>query len=452
MSEMDMPHEVLRTVPVHEAIAVAMTYHQNGHLAAAEEIYQQVLQIVPDHPDGLHYAGVVAHQQGRREDAIDLMGRSLELTPDQADWHSNIGVVLLERARFVEAAAAFRRAIAIAPGHVNAHNNLGVALRALKKTRAAERSYRKAIRLDPGHRDAHHNLGVLLYSQRRVREAVAEFCKVITLDPRHAQSLRLLALAHSVLGEMTQAVAICERWLEEEPDSPLAAHTLAACSGQNVPVRASNAYIETTFDNFAASFDSRLATLLYRAPQMVAGMLEERALPDARCSDVLDIGCGTGLCGPLLSRYARRLVGVDLSGKMLDQARERNVYTELVKTELTAYLRSCRDEFNIIVSADTLVYFGALDDVVAAVADALQPCGTLVFTVEELEDSDAAVDHCLRPHGRYNHSRRYVERVLRAAGLEPVIRESDLRLEAGRPVPGLVVAATKPAGLVVTNA
>ena len=454
MSEMATAHEVLCAVPVHEAVAVAITYHRNGHLAAADEIYQQVLEIAPDHPDGLHYAGILAHQQGRREAAIELMERSLALTPGQADWHSNIGIVLLERARLDEAAAAFRRAIAIDPAHVNAHNNLGVALRALKETTGAEASYRRAIHLDPAHLDAHHNLGVLLYSQRRVREAVAEFCKVITLDPRHAQSLRLLALAHSVLGDMPQAIAVCERWLEQEPDSPLAAHTLAACSGIDVPKRASDAYIETTFDNFAGSFDSRLSTLMYRAPQLVAAMLEECGTPKATCSDVLDIGCGTGLCGPLLSPYARRLVGVDLSAKMLEQARERQVYTELVKTELTAYLRSCQDEFDIIVSADTLVYFGALGDVATAVAGALRPCGRFVFTVEALVGGGEGTDHCLRPHGRYNHSRAYIERVLEAAGLEPAfVREADLRLEAGRPVSGLVVAARKPATVVVaTNA
>ncbi len=54
-----------------------------------------------------------------------------------------------------------------------------------------------------------------------------------------------------------------------------------------------------------------------------------------------------------------------------------------------------------------------------------------------------ATDYCLRPHGRYNHARAYVERLLMAAGLRPVIARAELRLEAGVPVDGLVVRAEK---------
>ena len=64
----------------------------------------------------------------------------------------------------------------------------------------------------------------------------------------------------------------------------------------------------------------KLAKLLYRAPALVAAMVADSEIPAAKNLDVLDIGCGTGLCGPLVAPYARRLVGVDLSGRMLAQA------------------------------------------------------------------------------------------------------------------------------------
>jgi len=162
-------------------------------------------------------------------------------------------------------------------------------------------------------------------------------------------------------------------------------------------------------------------------------------------NDVLDIGCGTGLCGPLLAPYARHLVGVDLSRGMLEHARGKKVYDELVHAELTAYLRQLDRSFDVIVTADTLVYFGALDDVIAAAASVLRPGGVLVFTVEE--DVEGASDsYCLRPHGRYTHRAEYVERLLVAAGLQPTVGRAELRKESGRPVAGLVVTAKKQAG------
>jgi predicted TPR repeat methyltransferase len=137
---------------------------------------------------------------------------------------------------------------------------------------------------------------------------------------------------------------------------------------------------------------------------------------------------------------------------MLTQAEARHVYDELYKVELTAYLRDSRGMFDVIVSADTLVYFGALEDVAAAAAGALRPGGRLIFTVEESVDAGAEAGYSISTHGRYNHTRQYVERVLSAASLRPEIVPAELRLEAGEPVKGLVVRATKRTEQGVTDA
>jgi len=439
-----------RAVSLDEAVSIAIRLQQNDQWVAAADMYRKILEKVPDFPDALHFSGVLAHQQGRSEEAVALIKRSLELEPDRADWHSNLGIVLRDRLQLDEAVAACRRAVTLDPNHANAHNNLGVLLRAQGKAVEAEAAYRSAIRVSPEHSDAYTNLGILLNGQKRLPEAVICFCKVITFRPKHPEARRLLALAHCMLGEVDQAVGVFEEWLTEEPNHPIALHMLAACSGRDVPPRASDGFVETTFDSFAGSFDSKLAQLLYRAPQLVAGMLADAGLEATKSLDVLDAGCGTGLCGPLVAPYARRLVGVDLSAGMLMQAKARNVYDELYKVELTAYLRDSAGMFDVIVSADTLVYFGALEDVATAAADALRPGGRLIFTVEESQDAGAGFS--ISPHGRYNHTRQYLERVLTAVDLRPEIVAAELRLEAGDPVKGLVVRATKTGRAGVTDA
>jgi predicted TPR repeat methyltransferase len=383
---------------------------------------------------------VLAHQRGHGEEAVSLIERSLDLEPERADWHSNLGIVLQDRLRLDDATAAYRRAIELDPGHANAYSNLGVVLRATGESTEAEAAYRAAIRIDPEHSDAYHNLGVLLTAQKRPREAALCFSKVITLRPKDPDARRLLALAHCTLGEVDRAVEIYERWLDDEPDDPVARHMLAACSGRDVPARASDAFIERSFDSFAASFDSKLAKLSYRAPSLVVEMLKRSGVARSNRLDVLDVGCGTGLCGPLLSPFARRLVGVDLSEGMLARARERQVYDELVKGELTAYMQLRTPTFDVVVSADTLVYFGPLDVVVAAAANALRPEGRFVFTVEELAGDEG---YRLGASGRYQHARGYVRRVLADAGFRSQILQAELRLEAGEPVAGLLVCATK---------
>ncbi|HET7667940.1 MAG TPA: methyltransferase domain-containing protein, partial [Mycobacterium sp.] len=192
------------------------------------------------------------------------------------------------------------------------------------------------------------------------------------------------------------------------------------------------------------SFEAKLQSLSYRAPDLIAAALADGGLAAEGRFNILDIGCGTGLCGPLLRPYASRLVGVDLSAGMLALAREKNVYTDLQQCELTEFLRGRREAFDVIVSADTLVYVGDLLEFSQVAAGALRPAGLLVFTLEHAVGQDG-VDYRLELHGRYSHSLEYVKRVLTQSGLTVEVDFAELRNEAGVPVAGLVVLAGKPA-------
>lgn len=431
-----------RAVTLDEAMALAIQYMRRGHVREADEICRRVLEVEPEHPDALHYSGMLAYRNGQIGEAVALMRKSLQLAPAQADWHSNLGIALQAQEDLEGAIDAFRRALAIEPRHGNAHSNLGVLLRVVGRLEEAETHQRTAIELNPNHADAYHNLAILLDQTNRTPEALTAYCKAITLKPAHPSARRMLALAYYTVGERDKAIEVCEQWVASAPDDPRARHALAAYSGRDVPARASDDYVRKVFDDFSQDFEAKLARLRYRAPALIAEALAATGVSADGRLDVLDVGCGTGLCGPLLAPYARRLVGVDLSMGMLDLARAKAVYDLLVQAELTAYLASLRAAWDVIVSADTLVYFGGLEAVAAAAAAALRPGGVVIFTVEEAVD-EAGAPYALQPHGRYNHRFDYVERLLAGHGLEPAIGRADLRNESGLPVAGLVVRATK---------
>lgn len=430
-----------RNVTVEEALVIAIRCQQHGQLAEAEALYRAVLDTQPACADALHFLGVLAQQQGRTAEALTLIEQSVELSADRADWHANLGRVHQDSGNAGEAIRAYRRALELDPGHANTHNNLGVLLKASGLLSEAEDSYRTAIRLNPTHADAYHNLAALLGAAGRTEEAVMCYSRALTLRPHSPETSRMLALAYCIIGEPEKAVRLCEQWVEADPSDPVAAHTLAAVSGREVPARASDAYVQRTFDSFAATFEARLAQLHYRAPHLVAEALAASGLPAARQLTVLDAGCGTGLCGPLVAPFARRLVGVDLSAGMLEHAHRKNVYDELTQGELTSYLSAHSADFDVIICADTLVYFGALDDVAAAAARALRPGGRFIFTVEEETRHDAP-PFGIKAHGRFNHAAPYVERTLTHAGCTVAIARAVLRMESGLPVQGLVVVAT----------
>jgi predicted TPR repeat methyltransferase len=122
---------------------------------------------------------------------------------------------------------------------------------------------------------------------------------------------------------------------------------------------------------------------------------------------------------------------------------ERGGYDHLDAAELTEHLRQLQSAYDLIVSIDTLCYFGSLEEVAAGAARALRPGGMLAFSVERL-DSDVEPFQLLA-HGRYAHSRSYLQRVLESEGFGiHEITEGVLRQEVGSPVHGWIVTATRP--------
>lgn len=318
-------------------------------------------------------------------------------------------------------------------------NNLGSLLHRQRDFAGAEDAYRNALGCDAGFAPALDNLARLLCACGRETEAVEYACRAFVQPPLAGKSPQMLGIAHYSLGCIAEAAACYRAWLQAEPGNAVARHFLAACSGTDVPARASDGFVTAVFDDMAESFDAKLVgKLSYRGPEIVAALLDGVCVA-GRGLDILDGGCGTGLCAAVLAPWARRLVGVDLSRRMLDKAHARGLFDELAEAELTAYLTQQRAAFDIVVMADTLIYFGELTDLFAATRQALRCGGYFAFTVESALPPH---DYRLEPSGRYRHSRRYLEQRLAAAGFE-ALRGDDvfLRSELGRPIEGIGMLA-----------
>ena len=160
---------------------------------------------------------------------------------------------------------------------------------------------------------------------------------------------------------------------------------------------------------------------------------------------ILDLGCGTGLCGEKMKRFASRkgLIGVDLSEKMLDVAREKKIYAQLICDDICNYMETSSYFFHIIIASDVLTYFGDLTKVFVRVSKSLTPKGMFFFTISENSINDD--DFYMVPSGRFVHNPNYVEKVLKSAGLKLLNCERHiLRNEAESPVYGYIFAAAKP--------
>ena len=438
-----MKSKTFRLAPGRVDLDKAISLHRAGRLGEARPLYERILAADPENASAWHFLGVLQHQSGDSDTAIQSITRALELDPTYADAYNNLGNVLRETNLPDSALKAYEGAVAIAPGHADAWSNIGVIRSGRGEYAEAEKAYERALASNPSHVATWQNRGTLAARLSEFNASIEAFRRAIALKPGDTVAYHGLSSTLYRAGKIDEAVAVYHEWLTVDPENPVARHMLAACTGNAAPERASNNFVRTTFDNFAGSFERVLDRLGYQAPTLIAGLLD-RVVPAADGTLVVaDAGCGTGLCAEFLRPRARRLVGVDLSPGMLARARARKAYDELIESELAAWLSSRSQEFDLIVSADTLCYFGALEQAVAGAAGALRPGGRVVFTVERA--AEGVTNYHLDHTGRYTHAEGYVHQVLSAAGLDAIaIEQVVLRRERGKEVQGLLVSAHKP--------
>jgi len=432
-----------QSLTVDEALEMALGYLRKRQMEPAAEILERVVEFVPDNAVAWNYLGLIrCHLDGAAK-GIELLRHAATLDANYAGLHNNIGNACVELRDIEGAINSYSRAIELDPEMAEAYNNLASIMISRNEFEQAETLLRLGLQFAPEYGIAHHNLASMLARQDRSVEAIPFFWKAAVYLPDKSATPPFLAVAYWNAGLKDEAIKYVREWAEAEPDNPLAQHMRASITGEGVPLRASNSYVEKLFDRFSNSFDAKLDKLDYRAPELV-GEAVSLALGMPRGDRViLDAGCGTGKCAKYLRDHAARLIGVDLSNGMISKAAMLGAYDHLEHAELTAFLLAADEPYNLVVSADTLCYFGALEEFSGAAAGALTPDGRLIFTVEALDD-EGTDDFRLAFHGRYAHRESYVMKTMKHAGftIERCVRDR-LRVESTHPVIGLVVTAQR---------
>jgi predicted TPR repeat methyltransferase len=372
-----------------------------GRLEEALGSYDRALAIRPAYPEASCNRAIVLNELGRAEEALASADQALAGRNDYAEACCVRGNALYSLGRFADAVKSYDRAIALKSDSVEANTGRGIALQRLQYFDEALQSYDRAIELRPDHPTTHQYRGNTLRSLRRTDDAIAAYRQAIALG-----------------GDPNQL-----------------SFALAALGVGDTPERSPQSYVKALFDQYAGHFDQHLSEVLdYRTPAVLDAAL--RSVLENECSDTLDLGCGTGLCGPWLRRYSRSLTGVDLSERMLDKAREPRLYDHLECSDIGEFLAPRADEFDLIVAADVFVYFGDLAPIFSLVHNALRANGYFCFSAEMCEDADFT----LTPSNRFAHSLPYLRRLANTAGFALTKAEpAPLRTENGVPVMGYAV-------------
>jgi predicted TPR repeat methyltransferase len=307
----------------------------------------------------------------------------------------------------------------------------------------AEAICRQALRESPNATYALYVLGMTHSDRGDDYEAGRLFRQALFFSPRFVAPYIPLSFFYYATNQVESLRRLLREWNAVDPDDPEVRHLMAAVDGTNVPQYCDERYIQKHFNSFAHTFDNTLLQkLAYQGPRIVAAALEKH-FSASHAIEVLDAGCGTGLCGAAIRHRCRTLVGADLAEQMVEIARKRECYDELIVGEICAVMETRSEGFDAIVSADVLIYFGVLDRFMRSARSALRPGGLLIVTTESLPEESTEM-YRLGPSGRYAHRRAYVKDALEDAGLDVVeIRDEFIRGELGKSVMGHCAVARR---------
>jgi predicted TPR repeat methyltransferase len=404
-----------------------------GDFRKAEQAFRIVVEVAPDQPLAWNNLALALVSLDAPEEAVGALRRSLSLDPAQLSaWVSLAGALLrLDRLEAAEQACA--AALALDADCATAWQTRGFLRAQAEDFEGAAEAFSRTLGLAAESAALRLNLGAALIKCGRFAAAAESLARSVALDPalpaardfkqvcdvivaaiagetgavRAARSDETFKIALLLLNGADQPAAaalVATEWAAFSPDNIEARHLRDAALSRPVD-RQPAELVAQHFDGIADDFDDRLVRrLAYQGPERLIALIAAQAAAEGTL-DILDLGCGTGLCAPLLRPFARRLAGVDLSARMLAKARALGLYDSLEADDVIGSLSRAAGQWDVLVAADVFPYLGDLEPVFAGAAKALRPGGWFAFSTEAVD----GVGFALKANGRYGHAARYVE-------------------------------------------
>ena len=373
---------------------------------------------------------------GRLQDARASYQAALALVPGRPSVIANLGITECRLGLWAESITHLQQATEADPDHRDAWVALGLSHEALSQWKPAAQALQLGMRLGGATAQLWLSLALCQLHLERPADALESLNESLALDATLAEAWSQRGSLMRDAGRHAEAAMCFQQAITHGADETLHRFYLASVRGGDAtPPQPPRAYVETLFNEYADDFQTHLLEQLrYQAHQTLLAPLREAG---QRYPLVLDLGCGTGLCGQLIRAQADAVDGVDLAEAMVKQSRATGAYRRVVHGDLLGFLREQTEPADLVIAADVFIYVGALEEAFAAVRQRMRPGGCFAFSVEL---ASGQADLQLLPSLRYAHSPAYVERLAQAHGFR--VRQTwqaPLREDQRRPVMGLYV-------------
>ena len=438
---------------INRKIDKAIEAYEQGNLAQSLSLCKKILSVDSNNSSVLITAGNIFYVQNNYDSAINLYARVLQKNPHHYSALINIANSFYELKAFDK--AIFYAQKALEQNHQNKlpYQILGNAYLGQENYPQAIENLTKSLEADSSDpwiynalSQAYQKTGNYIASLSNAWKAVE---KSSAGDDSHHINIGYLFYEIALDKGVDVIVDCVDLWYKKYGRNPVVHYMANALFGNPQIKSADKRYVQNIFDAFASDFDTVLHSLDYQVPSLIHHYLEELYPPFSNPKlRILDLGCGTGLCGEFLHRFAQPqcLEGIDLSSKMLDVARSKKLYSKLIHSDINTYLEHNNTHdfqtYDLMVASDVLTYMGSLEEVFENINKSLSPQGRLIFSISE--NTENKNNYFLHMSGRFLHSLSYIKNVLKNTCFTiDFCKHNKLRNEGEKDVMGYIISARK---------
>lgn len=418
---------------------LGLLFLKQEKIAEAIKQFRNVTVLDPNKISAQQYLADLLLQSDKPDEAKKYYQTVLAAQPENLEALNNLGVCHLKLNDLEQAAQLFTQVLAIDETHLDARNNLAASYLQEERYQNAARHYQILIDLNPNDIEANYNLAVAQMAIGELKAAEKHFQFVLDHNPQHVAALCNLGALEIKWHNLAKAIAYYQQAKMIAPNDKLINYILAALTQESAQTTAPDDYVTNLFDNYAGYYDKHVAEVLqYQVPKLIREIIDAYLIKQniTKKLTILDLGCGTGLTGSALQAMASKLIGVDLSNKMLNSAKLKNCYDQLYCSEISDFLRQDKEQYDLIVAADVFVYIGDLAEIFTLCRQHLAAEGLFVFSVEANAETK---NYILQSSARFAHNKDYLIALAKENDFAIVeLKEITLRYQEQEPVFGYI--------------
>ena len=135
------------------------------------------------------------------------------------------------------------------------------------------------------------------------------------------------------------------------------------------------------YNKWALTYDQDFAlSSNYLSPKKITSFFNKHAKKTD--APILDVGAGTGLVGECLYKTGnKKIIGIDISSEMLEQAKLKGCYSSLIKADVTKKIPLKSNSIGAVVSAGTFTHGHVEANAIDELLRITKPRGLFVLSI-----------------------------------------------------------------------